>query len=123
MSETGRTGEDLVAKEYERQGYKILDRNYIFPKGKQMGELDLVCRKGNELAFVEVKLRRSNKFGTPFEAVSISKQRKLVKMTKLYMLVHKELEDCDYRIDVAAVTVDKEVKSVKILVNAIEDFD
>ena len=119
----GKEGEDAVEKEYQRQGYKTVARNFIFPKGKQMGELDLVCAKGNELVFVEVKLRQSNQFGSPFEAVDRYKQRKLVKTAKLFLLLHPQFQDYDYRIDVAAVAIDNGQKSVNILTNAIEDIN
>jgi putative endonuclease len=123
MPGLGKAGEDLAAAEYERQGYTILDRNYIFPHGKRIGELDLVCRSKNELVFVEVKLRTTNSFGTSFDAVDFSKQAKLVKMAKLYIMLHPELADLDFRIDVAGVSIDNKEKPVTILPNAIEDLD
>ena len=58
----GKLGEDLVEQEYRKQGFETVARNYIFPKGKQIGELDLICKKGSELVFVEVKLRKSEQF-------------------------------------------------------------
>jgi len=123
MNNLGKIGEDLVATEYKKLGYQIIERNYIFPKGKQMGELDLVCRKNNELVFVEVKLRQSQSYGSSFEAVDEYKQVKLVKMAKLYIQLNPKYQGCDYRIDVAAVAIDKNSGSVTILPNAIEDLD
>ncbi|HEX5430031.1 MAG TPA: YraN family protein [Patescibacteria group bacterium] len=117
----GQQGEMLVAKHYENLGFRILDRNFIFPKGKQTGELDLVALKDGELVFVEVKTRSSAKFGGPFESVDLGKQRKLVKMTKLYLQLHPELRDKNYRIDVAAVDIDNQHEPVIILPNAVED--
>jgi len=123
MTELGSRGEKLVAEHYKKLGYRVLNTNYIFPRGKQVGELDLVVQKNKELVFVEVKTRSSNKFGTPFEAVNIYKQRKLVKMANLYLMIHPEFADYDYRIDVAAVDIDNSQNSVIILTNAIEDLD
>lgn len=117
----GQAGEDLVAAYYQKLGFQILDRNFIFPFGKQMGELDLVVRKNNEVIFVEVKSRSNNKFGDAFESVNIYKQRKLVKMAKLYMNHHPAFANFDYRIDVAAVDIDNRENPVIILTNAIED--
>jgi putative endonuclease len=119
----GQAGEDLVAEHYKAQGYKLLERNYIFPKGKQVGELDLVFVKDQELIFVEVKARTSNQFGTPFEAVDFYKQQKLVKMAKLYLKTKLQFQDYNYRIDVAAVDIDNLENPVIILENAIEDID
>jgi putative endonuclease len=123
MKNLGQLGEDLAAQYYQKSGFKILDRNYIFPHGKRIGELDLVCVKGGELVFVEVKLRSNDSFGGPLAAVDFSKQRKLVKMAKLYLQLHPDLSELNYRIDVAAISIDNKREPVTILQNAIEDFD
>ena len=123
MKPLGQVGERLVEQKYLQDGFILLERNYIFPRGVQMGELDLIFSKANELVFVEVKARRNEKFGGPFEAVDINKQRKLVKTAKLYIHLHRQYQDYDYRIDVAAVDIDNPDNPVIILVNAIEDVD
>src|SRR3954468_3573805 len=123
MRSLGNKGEDLVAEHYRKLGYKVLERNFIFPHGKQVGELDLIVAKGNELVFIEVKTRTNSKFGTPFESVDSNKQRKLVKMVKLYLLLNPKLSSKDYRVDVAAVDIDNQKDPVIILTNAIEDQD
>jgi putative endonuclease len=119
----GQKGEELVAQYYQNLGFKIIDRNFKFTSGKQMGEIDLVAHKDNEIVFVEVKTRSNEKFGTPFESVDLSKQRKLVKMAKLYINLKTKFHSSDYRIDVAAVDIDNPDNPVIILANAIEDFD
>lgn len=123
MTDLGQRGEKLVEKKYLERGFKLLARNYIFPRGKQVGELDLIFSKGPELVFVEVKSRSNNAFGGAFEAVDLNKQRKLVKTAKLYLQLHRQYQGCNYRIDVAAVDVDNPENPVIILENAIEDFD
>ncbi len=123
MNELGQRGEDLVRDHYQRLGYSLLERNYIFPHGKQTGEIDLIFRKDDEIIFVEVKARTSGKFGGPFEAVDRNKQRRLVKTAKLYMNLHPKFHDLNYRIDVAAVDIDNRTEPVIILMNVIEDFD
>ena len=119
----GRSGEDLVARHYQEQGGVILERNYIFRRGRQSGELDLVIRHGARLIFVEVKTRRSRRFGSAAEAVDWSKQRKLVRTAKLYLLVHRQYAALDYQFDVATVDIDNPAQPVIIIPNAIEDFD
>ena len=123
MNELGQKGEDLVSEHYQKLGYKLLAQNFIFPRGKQTGEIDLIFQKDLELVFVEVKARRSGRFGGPFESVNFSKQRKLVKTAKLYLALHPKLQNLNYRIDVAGVDVDNFPEPVIILPNAIEDFD
>lgn len=134
MKTLGQRGEELVCKKYLQEGFQLLEKNYIFPKGKQMGELDLVFSKGKDIVFVEVKTRSNSRFGSPFDSVDTYKQRKLVKTAKLYLNLHKAYLTYNYRIDVAAVDidpvrdknsngVDNPQNSVIILKNAIEDLD
>lgn len=123
MKTLGQKGEQLVEEKYQELDYTLLERNYIFPHGKQAGEIDLIFLKGQELVFVEVKARSNNSFGTPFEAVDINKQRKLVRTAKLYLNSHPKYFDYNYRIDVAAVDLDNSHEPVIILQNAIEDLD
>lgn len=70
--ELGRWGELQAARYLKQQGYKILYRNFRAKKG---GEVDLVCRHGNVLVFVEVKTRSSEWFGRPAAAVDRDKER------------------------------------------------
>jgi putative endonuclease len=123
MTDLGQIGERLVEKKYLEQGFKLVERNYIFPHGVQMGELDLIFTKPQELVFVEVKARSNEKFGGPFDAVDIGKQRKLVRTAKMYLHLHPQYQNYNYRIDVAAVDVDNPANPVIILENAIEDTD
>ena len=123
MTNLGQAGEELVARDYESKGYKLLEKNYIFPRGLRMGEIDLILEKDQELVFVEVKSRRSTQFGSPFEAVDFHKQRKLVKTAKLYLQLHPKFRGWNYRIDVAGVDIDNPNQSVIIIMNAIEDLD
>ncbi|MBX4191702.1 MAG: YraN family protein [Candidatus Doudnabacteria bacterium] len=123
MKEIGARGEKLVEQKYLDQGFKLLERNYIFPHGKQIGELDLIFQKDKEIVFVEVKTRSNDRYGGPFEAVDGNKQRRLVHTAKLYLQLHPKFLEYDYRIDVAAVDVDNSDNPVIILQNAIEDLD
>ena len=51
--ELGKQGENLVAEKYKSEGFKLLERNYISPRGKQMGEIDLIFR-GDRIKFYNV---------------------------------------------------------------------
>ncbi len=75
-------GEKLAAKFLRRSGYKILYRNYR-PKGG--GEVDLVCRDGDTLAFVEVKTRSSGQFGRPGDAVNTEKRELIARGARSWM--------------------------------------
>lgn len=80
----GRWGEDLAAKFLVGKGYRVLDRNWKC----RFGELDLVAEGEGYLCFVEVKLRRSNRFGTGAEQVDRRKREKLWIAAELYLQEH-----------------------------------
>ncbi len=61
----------MAARFLRRRGYKVLYRRF---RGPRRGEVDLVCRHGDTLVFVEVKTRASVAFGFPAEAVNAPKQ-------------------------------------------------
>jgi putative endonuclease len=86
----------LIAK-----GYSILESNYR----KKWGELDIVAKKGNVLVFVEVKFRKTERFGFAEQFVDNNKQRKLIKTAKAYMF-EKGInpENTVYRFDVIGIT-------------------
>lgn len=98
----GARGETIAAGYLRHQGYTILDRNWRCPRG----ELDLIAKEGETLAFVEVRTRRGLRSGpTPEESITPAKQRKLIELAQLYLQA-QGLEDVDWRIDVVAVEMD-----------------
>jgi putative endonuclease len=72
----GARGEKEACHFLRSRGYKILYRNF---KARAGGEIDIVCREGNTLVFVEVKTRASEEFGRPFESVDRQKQLRVSK--------------------------------------------
>jgi putative endonuclease len=96
--ELGKLGEFLAGEALTRAGYAILARRYR----TRIGEIDIVCRDGPSLVFVEVKARRSNRFGTPAEAVTARKQRRIITMAQVF-LSRQRLEGCRCRFDVVSV--------------------
>ena len=73
-AELGRAGERAAAEFLRRRGYEVIGAGFL----ARRGELDLVCRKGDELVVVEVKTRSGDGFGTPIEAVGARKRHALV---------------------------------------------
>jgi len=105
--ETGRNGEDIAADYLEKNGYRILDRNYRF----EGAEVDIICfepneryEHGGELAFVEVKTRRNQAYGSPEEAVSDVKQEKVAKASEAW-LHERRMDGSPCRFDVIAITI------------------
>lgn len=89
----GATGEDLAAQFLVAKGYSILDRHVT----TREGEIDLVTRDGNELVFVEVKMRRSDTFGGPEEAVTEQKLERIQSVIDSYL--SRFPTDTPYRFD------------------------
>lgn len=95
----GRAAEEAAAQFLERAGLAVVARNVRFPEG----ELDLVCRDGDVLVFVEVKARHAAWGDGPAEAVSWAKRRRLVRLAQHY-LKWRRPRVRGYRFDVVAVT-------------------
>lgn len=77
----GRWGERIVSEHLRKLGWNIKDTNFRC----RFGELDVVAEKGRYIAFVEVKLRKSDSYGLPREAVNGEKQRKLRAAAEVYL--------------------------------------
>jgi putative endonuclease len=96
----GKTGEDLACRELQRRGYAVVARRYR----TRVGEIDIVARDGETIVFVEVKTRRTSRFGLPAEAVTWRKRARIRAMAADY-LSRQRLTNSPCRFDVVAVTI------------------
>ena len=111
----GKYGEGLACKYLESKGYKIKERNYR----TFLGEIDIVCEYKKNIIFVEVKTRRSDKFGYPEEAINFIKQRKIIKNALCYLSkYHLWGENCCFDVVLVRISKDKDIKSIKHIRNA-----
>ena len=94
----GKLGESVACEALARAGYAVLARRFR----TRMGEIDIVCRDGPSVVFVEVKARRSTRFGDPAEAVTPRKQRRLARMAQIFLGRHR-LEGKPCRFDVVSI--------------------
>jgi putative endonuclease len=97
----GELGERLAARYLRKHGYKILYRNF---RGRTGGEIDIVCRNGDTLVFVEVKTRTREDFGRPIEAIH-REQRKRISRGALAWLRMLDDPDILFRFDVVEVLI------------------
>src|SRR5688572_30655688 len=97
----GRRFEDAAAAWLEARGWCLVERNVRF----QRREIDLIVRRGSVVAFVEVKGRRSDRFGQPVEAVTRRKRREIEAVARWWMARHAET-DMMYRFDVIGAAED-----------------
>lgn len=79
-----RQAERRAAAFLRRRGYRLLAVNYR----TRWGEIDLIARQGRCLVFVEVKGRRTLRFGTPEEAITPRKRRRLINTACHYLQQH-----------------------------------
>lgn len=77
----GPWGEELAAKALRRSGYRIVERNFRC----RLGEIDLIAENGDYLAFVEVKLRKTDYFGQAREFVDARKQQRIRAAAMLWL--------------------------------------
>ena len=99
-NELGRRGEEAAATYLERVGFTVLDTNWR----TKAGEVDIVARDGDTLVLVEVKTRRTLTKGTPEDAVSVTKQRRIGRLASAY-LQRMEAEPDSVRFDVVTIYV------------------
>ena len=111
--ELGKTGEDLACVELERRGYAIVARRHRC----RGGELDIVARDGPTLVFVEVKARNGYRFGVAAEAVTVHKQRRIVRLALEYVMRH-HLTSCPCRFDVVSIHIDAGRPTIDVFQNA-----
>jgi len=98
----GSKGEDFACSKLEELGYEIISRNVRF----KLGEIDVVAMESGELVFVEVRTRSIGIMSPPEATVGPRKLKKLVRCGQVY--VEKSGWSGPWRIDIAAVTVDRE---------------
>jgi len=94
----GAEGEAAAARWYEARGGTVVARNWRCAGG----ELDLVVREGSTIVFCEVKARTTSAFGSPLEAVTVAKQRRLRRLAAQW-LDQSDHRPAHIRFDVAGV--------------------
>ena len=88
----GREAEERAARHLERCGLRVIERNFRI----RGGEIDLICRDGRTLVFVEVRLRSRSDYGGAGASITTSKQRRIVLAARHYLAGQPE---CDCRFD------------------------
>lgn len=98
-SQRGAEAERLAQRHLERQGLKLVARNWRCPGG----ELDLVMRERDMLVMVEVRKRTRSDYGDAFESVNGRKRGRLVRAARMFLAGHPEYARSPVRFDVVAV--------------------
>lgn len=99
----GARAEALAVEALQRRGFRLLETNWHC----SAGELDAIMLDGEELVFVEVKARTGSSHGAAEEALTMAKARKIATAAEWYLAEHPELDDTIWRIDLIAITLDR----------------
>ncbi len=108
----GKEGELIAADYLRKKGFKIIETNFTC----RIGEIDIIAKKGDTVCFIEVKLRKSKSFGSPFEAIDWRKREKIFKTAQYYCLVNKII-DKQLRFDAIGINLSEGVPEIEHLEN------
>ena len=95
----GDIAEDLALVFLQKHGFKLFERNF----NCKLGEIDLIMQDQEYLVFVEVRHRKSTRFGGALESITASKQTKLRRAAEVY-LQNIKTRDCACRFDILCIT-------------------
>lgn len=111
----GNTGEQAVCDFLLRNGYEIVKRNYTV----RGGEIDIIAKKNDIYAFVEVKTRKAGALTSGEEAITPSKKKHLIYAAQRFYASLDEEASC--RFDVAVVTLERgRISKLKYYVSAFD---
>lgn len=98
----GKRAEDQAARFLEQRGLTVWRRNYRSPGG----EIDLVCRDGGTLVFVEVRQRKDRRFGGAAASITATKQGRIVRAARHFLMTENK-PNADCRIDCILIDGDE----------------
>jgi len=111
----GQAGENQAITFLKKNGYHILEKNYR----SKLGEIDVIAKDSETIAFIEVKTRRSTYYGHPKEAITLDKQKK-ISMTALEYLKKHKLIHSKARFDVITISYISQKPDIQLIKNAFE---
>ncbi len=88
----GAADEERAADYLQHQGLRLVARNWHC----RFGEIDLICRDGATLVFVEVRARGSDRFGGAAESITAAKRERLIKTAQLYLAQYDSQAVCRF---------------------------
>lgn len=115
-NDLGKLGEELAVDFLQKNGYKILETNWVFQKA----EIDIIAQKENVLAIVEVKTRSTIDFGLPQDFVKPKKIQLLVKAVNEYV-ISNDL-DVEIRFDIIAISKEGKEYTIEHIEDAFYHF-
>lgn len=100
----GKLGEELAVEYLTKLGLEIIETNWRYSR---IGEIDIIAKDKNTLAFIEVKTRSSQVFGHPLEAINNKKMQQIQSVAQIYLHENKKHKAKKYRFDAVAVFLEQ----------------
>jgi len=110
--ELGKYGEILAAKFLTNKGYEVLEINWVYNKF----EVDIIAKYQEKIIIIEVKTRENNYIGEPWEAVTIAKQKRIIKTANEYIIDNQI--DAEVRFDVISIIHNQKETKIEHLEDA-----
>lgn len=101
--------ERTAARYLVARGLRLITSNYHC----RTGEIDLIMLDGDTLVFVEVRFRRNPSHGTPAETVTATKQRRLIRCARHYLMRHRLHEALPCRFDILGIGPDEKYQWIR----------
>ena len=92
MNQLGVAAEQRAADFLLAQGLKLITRNWHC----RFGEIDLICKDGKTLVFIEVRSRSNSRFGGAVNSIHRAKQEKLIRTAQMYLQTISPLPPCRF---------------------------
>jgi len=113
--EYGKKGEIDAVRYLKKNGYRIIEKNYR----TRLGEIDIIAKDGKTIVFVEVKARRSIRYGHPKWAITPKKKRNM-SMVALHYLKSTHQNKAKARFDVVTIHPEENSMRIELIKNAFE---
>lgn len=110
----GNRTEQVAAARLQAMGYRVVAQRYRC----RQGEVDLVAWDGETLVFCEVKARTQSLTGQPGEAISLRKQKRLVRCAEVFLQGHPEWQNRPCRFDAVLMVLEAGSWTTEVIVNA-----
>ncbi len=97
--DSGQLAEQIACDYLQQHGLVLLEQNYHCRRG----EIDLIMRDDETLVFVEVRARRSDRFGSALESITVDKQSRIIATAQHYLQQNRLQQNC--RFDVVTLRI------------------
>lgn len=99
-SALGKKGEEMAASLLASKGFEVVCKNYK----TKYGEIDIICKKGANLLFVEVKRRSGDNFGTPLESLPAKRVRRMADAATAFLSENPEFQESQIQLALIGIS-------------------